>query len=324
MKSLEEKNIFTNPAMLVVFALITCALWGAAFPAVKIGMVLFGVEDTGSKILFAGYRFFLAGVLTLAVVSIMEKRILTIKASSMPYVLMQGIIQTTLQYVFFYIGLSFTTGTKGSIINSANGFFSIIIAHFLLKDRITVRKVIGCLIGFAGVILVNMEGLGADAGDGSALSGLFSGFAMKGEGMIVLCSIAFGLSSVTMKMISDRETPNAITAYQLISGGAILIAIGKTAGGHLNTVTLESAFCMLVLVLISTVAFCLWGNLLKYNPVGKVTVFSFTIPVFGVLLSVIFLKENAMSLPVILALFLVSIGIIIVNREKIQYSEQNN
>lgn len=310
MEKIESNNVFQKPAVLVALALTSCALWGAAFPAIKIGFELFGVETSGDKILFAGYRFFMAGVLTLIIVSIIEKRLLTMKTSSIPYVLMQGFIQTTLQYILFYIGLSFTTGTKGSIINGGNGFFTILFAHFLIKDRITLRKIIGCLIGFTGVILVNMEG------SGLADLNLLGGFTFRGEGMVLLCCMAFGLSSVTLKMIADKETPNTITAYQLIMGGAILIIVGKILGGDLNGVTLQSAFCMLILVLISTIAFCLWANLLKYNPVGKVAIFGFTIPVFGVLLSVIFLHEKALSLPVIVALLCVSAGIIIVNKEK--------
>lgn len=305
-----NKNIFTNPVARVLLALFTCFLWGAAFPAIKIGFQLFDVETNGDKILFAGYRFFLAGVLTLVVISVLEKKLQTIKLQNTPYVFLQGLLQTTMQYVLFYIGLSYTTGTKGSIINGVNGLWAIIFAHFLVHDKITLKKIIGCIIGFIGVVVVNMEGTSLANMD------LLGSFSFRGEGLVFLCSMSFGLSNVTMKMISDKEKPNTITAYQLIMGGAVLIIIGKILGGDINTVTPKSAFCMLILVLISTVAFTIWANLLKYNPVGKVSIFGFSIPVFGVLLSVLFLRESALHLPILLALICVSIGIIIVNKEK--------
>lgn len=52
-----------KPVVVAILALIACFLWGSAFPCVKTGYEWFHVEGVGSQILFAGYRFFLAGVL---------------------------------------------------------------------------------------------------------------------------------------------------------------------------------------------------------------------------------------------------------------------
>ncbi len=60
------ERFYQNTAVRVFLALVCCALWGSAFPCVKIGYEMFQVEGSGSQILFAGYRFFLAGVLTLS------------------------------------------------------------------------------------------------------------------------------------------------------------------------------------------------------------------------------------------------------------------
>ena len=70
------------------------------------------------------------------------------------------------------------------------------------------------------------------------------------------------------------------------------------------------------MALLSTAAFSIWALLLKYNPVGKVAVFGFTIPVFGVALSAVFLGEDIWKIQNLAALILVSAGIIFVNREK--------
>ena len=70
-----------------------------------------------------------------------ERRIIRLKRDSVPYVFGQGILQTTVQYVCFYIGLAHTEGAKGSVINASNAFFAIITAHFLLKDeKVTWKK----------------------------------------------------------------------------------------------------------------------------------------------------------------------------------------
>ena len=226
-----------------------------------------------------------------------------IRRSSLPYVFGQGILQTTVQYVCFYIGLSNTTGAKGSVINASNAFFAILVAHFLMKsEKITWQKAVGCVIGFAGVIVINL-----------APGGLGGGFHLAWEGLILLCSFAYGTSSVTLKLISDRESPAAITAYQLLFGGALLILIGVLAGGQVGHFTPSSTLLLIYLALLSTIAFTLWAELLKYNPVGKVTVFGFSIPVFGVALSALLLGEDIFRLQNLAALALVSLGIVVVN-----------
>ena len=297
------EKYYQNTAVRTVLALVCCALWGSAFPCIKIGYEMFHIEGAGSQILFAGYRFFLAGIFAYAAACITERRLVTIKRSSVPYVFGQGILQTTIQYVCFYIGLAHTTGAKGSLINASNAFFSIIMAHFFMKsEKMTWRKGLGCLVGFAGVVVINM-----------APGAWGSGFALNGEFLVLLCSFAYGTSSVTLKLISDRETPTAITAFQLLFGGGVLILIGLVSGGSVYGFHMKSTLLLVYMALLSTVSFSLWAALLKYNPVGKVSIFGFSIPVFGVALSAVFLHERIVSVQNLAALVLVSIGIIIVN-----------
>ena len=299
------ERFYQNTVTRTILALMCCALWGRAFPCVKIGYELFQIEGSGSQILFAGYRFFLAGVFTFILACVLEKGVITMKRSSVPYVFGQGLLQTTIQYVCFYIGLAHTTGAKGSVINASNAFFSIIAAHFLMKsEKLTWKKVAGCLVGFAGIIIINLEP--------GAWS---SGFSLIGEGMVLVCAFSYGISSVTLKMISDREKPVTITAYQLLFGGAVLILIGAVSGGNVQGFTAKSTLLLLYMSLLSTVAFSIWAELLKYNSVGKVAIFGFSIPVFGVALSAVFLGEQVVSVKNLIALVCVSVGIIIINRK---------
>lgn len=300
---MKTERVFQNGRIRTMLALLCCLLWGSAFPCVKIGYELLQIQEVGSQILFAGYRFFLAGIFTFLMGCILEKRVLMVKPSNVPVIIRQGILQTTLQYLFFYIGMAHTTGTKGSVINASNAFFSIIGAHFLLKsEKLTWQKFLGCLVGFMGVIAINMDS-----------GGMGNGFQFLGEGMILLCAFFYGISSVVLKIISDRESPMTITSYQLLIGGAILIAVGFLTGGRVTGFTLPSIMLLIYMALLSTVAFSLWTLLLKYNSVGKVTVFGFSIPVFGVLLSAIILGEQIFAFKNLVALVLVIAGILIVN-----------
>ena len=128
-----EKKL-QNPIVICVLALLCCALWGSAFPCIKIGYEWMEIEGIGSQILFAGYRFFLSGVLTFALGCLLERRILRMKRENFGVIFRQGVLQTTIQYVCFYIGLAHTTGAKGSIINASNAFVSIVAAHYTIPE----------------------------------------------------------------------------------------------------------------------------------------------------------------------------------------------
>ena len=293
-----------KPAVVCALSLLCCALWGSAFPCIKLGYAWLDIEGTGSQILFAGYRFFMSGIFTFLIGCAVEKRFLTMKCSSVWHIFRQGILQTTIQYVCFYIGLAYATGAKSSIINASQGFVAIIAAHFMVRsEKMTWRKGIGCILGFAGVVAVNLS------------PGAWGeGFTLRGEGMILLCTVVYGISMVFLKLISDEESPMTITAYQTLMGGGLLIIIGLALGGHVEGFAVRSILLLIYMALLSTAAFSIWTILMKYNPVGSVAVYTFTIPVFGVGLSGLILGEEVFSLKNLAALILVSAGIIIVNR----------
>ena len=129
-----------------------------------------------------------------------------------------------------------------------------------------------------------------------------------------MSALCYGISSVTLKLISDRESPVTITAYKLLIGGALLVISGIVSGGSVTGFTWKSSLLLGYMALLSTVAFSIWSLLLKYNSVGKVTIYGFSIPVFGVALSALFLGENILSWQTVIALIMVSVGIIIVNK----------
>ncbi|CDA99372.1 putative uncharacterized protein [Lachnospiraceae bacterium CAG:215] len=308
-----EKKL-QNPIVICVLALLCCALWGSAFPCIKIGYEWMEIEGIGSQILFAGYRFFLSGVLTFVLGCLLERRILRMKRENFGVIFRQGVLQTTIQYVCFYIGLAHTTGAKGSIINASNAFVSIVAAHYMIRsERMTWKKGLGCILGLAGVVLVNLEP-----------GGFGGGFRFLGEGMVLLCTIAYGVSTVLLKMISDRESPMTITAYQTLIGSVLLIVTGWCLHGEVSVNTWKSSALLFYMALLSTVAFSLWTLLLKYNPVGKVAVYGFTIPIFGVLLSGILLGETIFSVKYLAALLFVSGGVILVNRNDAGKQNRND
>ena len=307
MKDLNQKNnFFTSPIVVVLAALLCCALWGSATPAIKITSAeLIPEPGVSSTILFAGTRFTMAGIITVLIYSIARRKFLYPKLSNMPRVLAVGAFQTVIQYIFFYVGLTLTTGVKGTIASGTSAFFSVIVASLIFRqEKLVPKKIIACLLGFAGIILININGLE---------------FTMNwGDVFVIFSAISLAFSSVLIKKFSKFEDPVVISGYQFIIGGAFLVVLGLLLGGKMSFASTKGTILLVYLAFLSAIAYALWGILLKYNPVSKVTVFSFTTPIFGTILSLIFLPESANVDPIFLVftLLLVSGGIFLLNYQK--------
>ncbi|RYF01433.1 MAG: EamA family transporter, partial [Comamonadaceae bacterium] len=136
----------TQRGTVFLLALLCCVLWGSSYPAIKSGYALLGIagDDIPSKLVFAGWRFFLAGVALLAYAAAADKPLAGWPARVWGQLAVLGLVQTALQYVFFYIGVAHTTGVKGSIMNATGTFFSVLLAHFIYhNDRLSYRKALG-------------------------------------------------------------------------------------------------------------------------------------------------------------------------------------
>lgn len=290
-------------------ALICCALWGSAFPCIKLGYAWMNIDSsaTWTQILYAGYRFSIAGVLVILFGSLMQRKWLIPKKSTVPKVIKLCMLQTVLQYLFFYIGLAHTDGTKASIIEGMNVFVAILIASILFRqEKLTIQKIAGCTVGFIGVLLVNVSGKSVDMH-----------MSLLGEGFIFFSTVSYAFSSVVIKRYSKEENPVLMSGWQFLFGGLIMVFSGLAMGARMPAFTARSFGMLLYLAFISAVAYTIWSLLLKYNPVSRVAVFGFMNPVFGFLLSALLLQEgDAINTIAILSLILVCLGIYVVNHEK--------
>ena len=303
---MKANKLFTNPIFVVLTALFCCALWGSATPFIKMGYaVLFdgGKPDLPSTILFAGIRFALAGLITVVIYSIARRKVLLPKRESLGIIGIVSVFQTMVQYFFFYVGLANTTGEKGTILSGSSSFFAIIISCLFFKqEKLSVKKIVACIVGFAGIIAVNLNGLD---------------FSMNflGDAFVLFSGVSLGISSVLMKRFSGREDPVVISGYQFMLGGTVMAVVGLILGGRVDLTRGNGALILLYLAALSAVAYALWGVLLKHNPVSKVTIFSFTTPVFGVILTKIMLPTESKVEPLnlIISLLLVALGVFMLN-----------
>ena len=292
--------------IVILLAGVCCLLWGSAFPCIKLGYKFFRIEsgETTSQILFAGTRFAIAGAMVIITFSIINRKF--IKPSSPGKIATLSVFQTILQYVPFYIGLAHTTGVKSSIINGSAVFITILISCLIFKqEKLTGKKIIGSVLGFLGIVIVNVVGNGFDLS-----------FTLLGEGFILISTISSAFSSAFIKRFSKTTDVVMLSGYQFFFGGVVMATIGLIAGGRLNSVAPYSWVLLCYMGFISAAAYTIWSILLKYNNVSKISAYKFMNPVFGVVLSFIILQEKSqLGIQTVIALILVCAGIYVVNRE---------
>lgn len=308
MSTTNKENSINGMLRIFAAAMVCNVLWATAVPMIKIAYELFRIspDDMASRILLAGIRFIIAGVMTIVFGSVISKKFLIFSRASVKYIFILSLLQTVGQYFFFFMALAYISGVRGTIINASGNFLAIIIAALVFRlEKLSLKKLAGCIAGFAGIFVImgGVEGLGN------------GGISFKGEGAMLIAALFYSLANCSIKIFSKYENTVVLSGYQFILGGMILSVIGLCLGGRLSFTSAECFLIVLYLGFVSAGAFTLWGILLSKNPVSRISIFGFMNPVIGVFLSALLLGENneAFSINGILAIALVTMGIIIIN-----------
>lgn len=302
----KSQPLFQRPFWVSCFALTAAVVWGWAYPLIKMGFEEFAItpDMTGNKILFAGVRFTFSGLIILAFAKAKRRSFAMRKKTDWWFMLLFALLNTTLHYSTFYIGLSFSAGARAAILNSLSVFLLVIMACIFFKsDRFTIGKVLGCVLGFAGILALNMGG--AESGH----------FTLLGDGMIIVNALCSAVASLLTRSLIKRVDVFVGTGYSLGLGGLLLLVPSLLAGATMPQITWWGLVILLLLIGISALSFVLYNKLISCNPVGKVAIFNSLIPVVGAVTSCLCLGET-FYWKYVIAGALATAGIYIINKQK--------
>ncbi|MDY0407518.1 DMT family transporter [Paracerasibacillus soli] len=277
---LKMKDILTKKWIVITIAIFCSILWGSAFPVLKVSYVemQMAADDTIAKIVLAGMRFLMAGLLLMIGLLLFNRKSLRVTRRQVRFLIVFGLIQTALQYFFFYNGLANTSGMQGAILVSSGTFFTVILAHFFYKnDRLDLAKVIGLVAGFGGIIIANW-------GQSFQIA-----FHLNGEGFMIISALTGAIGTIMAKEMAVGIHPFALTGYQLTFGSLLMLAVGVPQMHEHAIVFTPLGWGLLIYsALLSAVAFALWYSILKYNKAGEISIYKFVTPVSGAVLSAFF------------------------------------
>ena len=293
---------------LPVLALICSVLWALAYPLIKLGYRELNIvpNDLGSKVVFAGIRFLFAGALVLLITGAVNHTEKKISKSAWGWLLLFAIVNTSLHYLFSYVGLGYIPSARGTIIDSMGSFLLIILSCIVFSDdRMGWNKVLGCVLGFSGIVIMNVE------------PGKFmlENISFLGDGMILLNAVFAAFGGVVGRIVSRKMDMTLATGISMAIGGGILCVVGLCIGvGQSWHISVVGVTIIVALTLISAISFSIYNSLIANHPISTVAIYNAFIPVFGVGFSSLILGERFM-IKYLAAGVLVALGIVAVNRK---------
>lgn len=289
----------------IFLALLVMALWGSLFPFVKIGYEAFRINSTDipSILMFAGTRFALCGSVISVIALIKRDPIEAPKLKSIGYILLIGMFSIVLHYAFTYIGLSSTDSSKTALIKQLGALLYVCFAFLFFKNEtFSAYKIIGALVGFAGIVAINFSPAGISFSTGDIL--------------IVLASVCTVAANILTKKIAARSSPFWLTGISQLSGGAILMLAALIMGANMLDFHWQSLLVFAYICTASTVAYVLWNYILKASDLSSMFIIKFTEPLFACIFGAILLGEDIFKWQYLIAFILISAGAILGNVTK--------
>ena len=288
----------------IALLLIITLIWGSNMAAVKIA------SREMAPIFMAGFRSVIA---SLCLYIWMRARRIKIFPSAA--VLGHGIVAGFLfgtEFGLIFVGLEYTLASRGYVLLYVAPFFAAIGAHFFLAgDRLNIWKAVGLLSAFCGVVVLFLKDVGS-----------LSFEALPGDILFIIAGASWGATTVYIKKYLVRHTePLQILFYQLLFSAPFLFItsfILEDAIIWSTSLTLGiSLFYQCIIV--AFLSYLVWFVLVSRYPVSLMHAFSFFTPVFGVLCSGILILGETISPNLIMALALVSMGMVLVNYQPKKY-----
>ncbi len=276
-------------------------LWGSLFPFVKVGYREFGI-DTGyapNIILFAGARFVVCGFIITLFAKWNGKRMKLEKREVGP-VIAVGVLAVVLHYTFTYSGLAMTDSSITALVKQLGSFAFIPLSFLFFKeDKFSVKKLLGAVLGFGGIVVLNMTSTGFQLG--------------YGELLIIMASLCGVTANVFGKNAMKTLDAIVMTGLSQLLGGAILLIIAVVLGGHIGRVSVSGILVFCYICTASIIGYCLWYSLISKNNLSQLYIVKFLEPIFAAIFGMILLKEDILNVRFLMALSLTGAAIVISN-----------
>ena len=284
-----------------LLAILACLLWSSSFVTVKHAL------DYQTPLTLAGLRFVLAGLIQLPLCGSLLAPLRMVR-TEFKTVLLVSLFHTIYLYGTFFIGMQWVRGAEAAIMIGGGPLASALMAHVLMRDDKMQRRTLASIgFGMSGIVFISL------ASKPWSPAGL-----KEFLGLMLLLSGAF-VSAIGNIVVAKRKGglhPIALNSAQMLIGGPILLLIALPFE-RLPRLALPPVFYgqLLWLAIISATSFGIWFHLLSKIKVSKLNLWKFLIPLSGAALSWLLIPGESPTLPSLVGMALIVVGIAIGQRE---------
>lgn len=283
----------------IALLLLLSLTWGANMATIKIG------ANDFAPLFMAGLRSLVASICLY--IWIRAKGVVLFPSRT---VLIHGIVVGLLfgsEFSLIYVGLEYTLASRTYVLVYSAPFLVALGAHFFLKgDRLNPWKAAGLILAFAGVVVLFIKDVGP-----------FSLGTLRGDLMALGAGALWGLTTLYVKkFLAHRTVPLQTLFYQvLFSIPPLFLMSVLLEGPFISGFSFATGFSVFYqCIIVAFLSYLLWFELIHRYPVSLLHAFSFFTPIFGVFLSGALILGEVISMNLLVALTLVSLGMIFVNR----------
>ncbi len=259
--------------VLIVLGLM--GIYSVCFVAIKAGLAY------APPLLFGGLRALIAGLALLIVMAAWRQPLFP-EREHWPRIVALGLTATTLAFGAMFLSPGRTGAGIASVLANLQPLFVIVLAAIFLGERMTTGKWAALGLGLLGVALIAWPALsGPDA------------YGLSGPVLALGASAGLAVGNVIVKRLGPVSNLLAMTAWQLIIGSVVLLAVCVLVEPYQEVVwNLDFVGLLLFLALVGTsLTTAVWYWLIQTEDVGRLTIFLFLVPVFGLGLAALIFGE---------------------------------
>jgi len=274
-----------KPNIWYIILVLVMLIWGSFFPVSKL------IVTDISPLLMAFLRYFLAIIPLFPLFLFEKKRRERVSLKDTGMMVLLGLAGITAFSIFIFYGIQLSSSTTSSILVNSQPIFATLLSPLLIQERVTRRQILGVVLGLFGMAWV-------------VTGGDFTVFSMSNRfilgNLLGICGAAsISIFYILLKQYVVRYG-SIIPTFITMAGGTgflfLALIIAKVPFSSLMTINGRQWLMILYLSIVATsFVYVLFNRAIDTVGVIKSTGFKFLIPVFAVILSILFLGERAGS-----------------------------
>lgn len=267
--------LMNNKSYIYFLLILISLIWAGSFIVVKNA-----IEEIDPIEL--GFLRFLVATPIMFLILFFRKKSFRLPKKELPSLTILGLTGITLLYFFQYIGISYTNASTSAVLINTNVIFIAILSVFFLNETLPIKRILGIILSFIGVIVVIISNLPMEIF-------IFNNVFFIGSIFVLLSAFCWAIYTIVGKKLLKKYDALVITSYSFALGTIFYIPLvipDFFIEIQRVSINLFSSIIYLA-ILCSVLGYIGWYYALREIEASKAAVFLNLIPFFAIIMSVL-------------------------------------